>query len=45
MAEKNPAFRRRRTVNRLDSATVGTVGVNSSDLRCMRARRKKAYVT
>ena len=25
---KNPAFRRRRIINRLDSVTVSTVGVN-----------------
>ena len=27
---KNPAFRRRRPLNRLDSVTVSTVGVNSN---------------
>ena len=37
---KNPAFRRRRIINRLDSVTVCTIGVNSNRNRFMEESRQ-----
>ena len=41
---KNPAFRQRRTFNRLDSVTVCTVGVNSNDLTAIERYEKECFV-